>query len=282
MDIAFKINRSNSDINLKNGNVPYLFFDKLNEMEIVKNGFSTRLGGVSKGHLSTMNLAFERGDDPENVLENYKIMAKTLGVDFNKMVLSKQTHTTNILRVTKEHFGMGITKERNYDNIDGLVTNEKGVTLVTLYADCVPLFFVDPVNEAIGASHSGWKGTVNKMGKCTVERMTKEFGTKPEDLMVAIGPSICQRCYEVSEDVIDEFRKNFAKKIVKDICYQKDNGKYQLDLWKANYYVLIEAGVKTENISTTNICTCCNSELLFSHRASKGMRGNMGAFLTLK
>lgn len=269
------------DIQLNDGDVPYLYFENINKTKIAKNAFSTRMGGVSKEHLSTMNLAFERGDERENVLENYKRMAKATGIDFENMVLSKQTHTTNILRVGKEHAQMGITKERNYDNIDGLVTNEKGITLVTLYADCVPLFFVDPVNNAIGAGHSGWKGTANRMGKCMVQKMQQEFGSNPNDIVAGIGPSICQDCYEVSEDVIEKFRNEFSQEIISDICYKKANGKYQLNLWKANYHILLEAGIRAENISITDICTCCNSEMLFSHRASHGLRGNMGAFLTL-
>lgn len=154
--------------------------------------------------------------------------------------------------------------------------------LVTIYADCVPLYFVDPVHKAIGLSHSGWKGTVHRMGKVTLERMAEEFGTRPEDVQAAIGPSICQDCYEVSEDVAEAFMNEFADHQDDQLVYRKDNGKYQLNLWRANELVLLEAGIRPEYLTITNVCTCCNHELLFSHRASHGQRGNLGAFLGLK
>jgi len=205
-----------------------------------------------------------------------------LGVEYESLVLSYQTHTTNIRVVTKKDRGKGIIKERDYTDIDGFITNDPTVTLVTFYADCVPLFFVDPVHNAIGLSHSGWRGTVDHIGKKTLEKMHEEYGTMPEDVVAAIGPSICLDCYEVSEDVIEEFKKGFGENKLKDICYKKDNNKYQLDLWKANEIVLRDAGIMKEKLSISNICTCCNPELLFSHRASKGLRGNLAAFLCLK
>lgn len=164
---------------------------------------------------------------------------------------------------------------------DGLVTNVPGICLVTFYADCVPLFFVDPVHRAIGLSHSGWKGTVHKMGKVTVERMREKFGTDPSQVVAAIGPSICQECYEVSEDVIEQFRENFRKELWEELFYRKENGKYQLDLWRANRAVLMEAGIAGERIAVTNVCTHCNPDILFSHRSTGTDRGNLSAFLAL-
>lgn len=270
------------EIKLKvNKDVPYLYFENIENTGFVKHGFSTRLGGVSREHLYSMNLGFKRGDDIENVYENYKRFAAALEIDYNSFVLSYQTHTTNILKVGRSDMGKGLTKERGYTDVDGLITNEPGVTLTTFYADCVPLLFVDTANRAIGTSHSGWRGTVNKMGLKTVQKMTEEYGTNPKDIAAAVGPSICQDCYEVSGDVISEFERNFSKEIAADISFKKDNGKYLLDLWKANKYVLLEAGILEENISITNICTCCNSELLYSHRASGGLRGNMGAAIQI-
>jgi hypothetical protein len=164
--------------------------------------------------------------------------------------------------------------------VDGLVTNEPGVVLSTFFADCVPLYFVDPVHRAIGLSHSGWRGTVGRMGERTLEKMASEFGTNPRDVYAAVGPSICQDCYEVSADVADAFAAEFAGH-TDDILRSGKNGKYQLDLWESNRIVLCEAGVLPEHLAITNVCTCCNPELLFSHRASRGMRGNLGAFLFL-
>jgi YfiH family protein len=176
----------------------------------------------------------------------------------------------------------GLTRQLDYQDVDGLITNEPGLCLSTFYADCVPLYFVDPVQKAIGLSHSGWRGTVGKIGAVTVQKMREEYGSKPEDIIAAIGPSICQDCYEVSEDVIVEFQNNFDEKYWKELYYRKENGKYQLNLWKANEIVLAEAGILKEHIAVTNLCTCCNSEVLFSHRASNGKRGNLAAFMALK
>ncbi len=165
--------------------------------------------------------------------------------------------------------------------MDGMITNEPGLMLATFYADCVPLFFVDPVKRAVGLSHSGWKGTAGKMGRCTVEAMVREFNSRPEDILAAIGPSICADCYEVSGDVILEFEKSFGAEAVESFSIRKGNGKYQLDLWEANRYVLLEAGIRPEHMAVTDICTCCNPDKLFSHRASHGKRGNLAAFLGL-
>ena len=264
----------------KNG-VPYFVFKNLENTGLVRHGFSMRMGGVSEGFLGSLNLSFTRGDDPEKVRENFRRMGMAVGFKTKDLVLSAQTHTTNVRLVTEEDRGKGFDKEKDYTDTDGLITNVPGLMLVTIYADCVPLYFVDPVHKAIGLSHSGWKGTVHRMGKVTLERMAEEFGTRSEDVQAAIGPSICQDCYEVSGDVAMEFEQAFAGH-GREILLAKENGKYQLDLWKANEIVLLDAGVLSEHIEITDICTCCNPDLLFSHRASHGKRGNLGAFLCLK
>ena len=262
--------------------VLYLTYPILENTNIVKHGFSTRIGGVSKGFLGTMNLSFSRGDNEDSVRENFRRMAEVLDVSIADFVFSMQTHTTNVHKVTMEDRGKGIVKPLDYRDVDGLITDVPGLCLATFYADCVPLYIVDPVHKAIGLSHSGWRGTAERMGKVTLQRMQEEYGTNPADVVAAIGPSICQDCYEVSEDVILEFQKQFAKAQWDSLFYKKENGKYQLDLWKANKIILEEAGVLKESIAVTNLCTCCNSEMLFTHRASKGMRGNLAAFMALK
>ena len=192
-----------------------------------------------------------------------------------------------VSRVEKEDAGKGVTKEKDYRDVDGLITNVPGLILGTFYADCVPLLFVDPVHHAIGCSHSGWRGTVGEMGKKTVEAMREAYGSRPEDIFAAIGPSICQDCYEVGKDVAEPFEKLFSQEryqdvSMKNILTEKVNGKYQLDLWRANEAILLGAGILKEHLSMTDICTCCNPGYLFSHRASKGRRGNLAAFLMLK
>lgn len=265
----------------KNG-VRYLQFPSLLETGACRHLFSTRIGGISKGDLGTMNLSYSRGDKKENVDENFRRIAEVLDCSVGDFVLSQQTHTTNVKTVTAEDKGKGIVKELGYTDIDGLITNVPGVVLSTFYADCVPLFFLDPVKKAIGLSHSGWRGTVGKMGKVTVERMTKEYGSNPKDIIAAVGPSICVDCYEVSSDVADAFMEAFAyAENLDKIVIPKSKEKAMLDLWQANYAVFLEAGIMKEHITLPDICTSCNKELLFSHRASNGKRGNLGAFLML-
>lgn len=276
-------------------------FAGLEQTGIVEHFFSTRHGGVSSDYLYSLNFSYAQGDSRENVDENYRRAAAHLEMTSSDIVCSQQTHTTNVRRVTAADKGKGVVRERDYADVDGLVTNEKGIVLATFYADCVPLFIVDPVKRAIGLSHSGWRGTVGKMGRVTLDKMRAEYGTKPEDVRVAIAPSICQSCYEVSEDVALAFGENFERDDTKaveylmryqqdytqkdiDAClmYEKGDGKYQLNLWYANFRVFRDAGVPDENIEVTDVCTCCNPEHLFSHRASKGRRGNLGAFMMLK
>ncbi|TCL55692.1 hypothetical protein EDD76_114103 [Kineothrix alysoides] len=263
------------------GEVEYLTFPGIEETGIVRHLFSTRVGGVSEGMFASMNLSYTRGDEKDAVDENFARVARILGRRAEDFVFSDQTHTTNVRRVTAKDRGKGLVREKDYADVDGLITDEPGIVLSTFYADCVPLFFVDTVHKAIGLSHSGWKGTVNRMGGRTLEEMRREFGTESKDVTAAIGPSICGKCYEVDGDVAEQFAAAFEGESLTDILAKKENGKYLLDLWKANFYVLAQAGVPKQKISVTDICTCCNSDYLFSHRASKGKRGNLGAFLSL-
>lgn len=260
----------------------YLTFPLLENTGLVRHLFSTRMGGASRGIYSSMNLSFSRGDNKEDVDENFRRIAQILDSTPEHIVCSKQTHTTNVRKVTEEDLGKGVVRETDYDDVDGLITNVPGIILATFYADCVPLYFVDVKKGAIGLSHSGWRGTVNRMGQVTLQAMKRAYGTEPSDVMAAIGPSICQDCYEVGEEVADAFRKNFPNEWEYLIRKGKEEGKYQLDLQETNRRILLAAGVLPENIAVTDICTCCNSELLFSHRGSNGKRGNLGAFLELR
>ena len=235
-----------------------------------------------------MNLSFTReNDNAENVFENYRRIAKALGVSFDSFVAAHQTHTTNIKKVGLNDKGKGVTKERDYTDIDGLITDEKGITLVTFFADCIPLYFFDPINNAIGLAHSGWRGTLNGMVTKMVKAMEENYKTNPKNLIACIGPGICEDCYEISLDLADKFKSSFDIENISDIIsnYHKDkfgNEHCQLNLWKANEILMIRAGILRENISISNICTHCNSNLLFSHRKQGDDRGNLAAFLALK
>lgn len=272
----------NNTTKFHTGKVPVFSSRILDEIPGLYNAFSTKIGGISTGQYESMNLSFTVGDDVSNVVENFHIFAKNAKISTDSMVYSHQTHTTNVMKVTKDMGGMGIDRERTYSDIDGIVTNETGLCLVTSYADCVPLYIVDPIKKAIGLSHAGWRGTVNNIAKNTVELMINEYGCNPVDLKVFIGPSICAECYEVSEDVAVEFAKAYGTNVFEKILIPKDNGKFKLNLHEANRINFIKEGVATDNIEITDICTCCNSEILFSHRATKGKRGGLCAFLMLK
>lgn len=273
--------KSHMQIKEKNG-VTWLSYPAFEQFQDIVHAFSTRLGGVSQGIYSSMNLSFTRGDEEAAVYENYRRLAAAVGFAAEDIVTSDQIHTANVRVVTEEDRGNGITKPRPYTDVDGMITNVPGLVLATFYADCVPLYFIDPVRHAIGLSHSGWRGTVAKIGRVTVDKMREMYGTDPQDLYTAIGPSICQDCYEVSEDVIQQFQQAFPENIWADLYYRKENGKYQLNLWKANEWILLNSGILPEHLAVTNLCTCCNSDLLFSHRASHGKRGTLAAFLALK
>ncbi len=260
----------------------YLTFPLLDKEEGIRHLFTTRIGGVSEGIYATMNFSYQRGDKKEAVDENFRRIAEIFDTTPERIVCSRQTHTTNVRLVTEEDCGKGVVRPADYEDIDGLITHVPGIVLCTSFADCVPLYFVDEKKGAIGLAHSGWRGTVDRMGKVMVEAMKEAFGSRPEDLTAAIGPSICQDCYEVGEDVAGKVREGFPgewKALLKD---GKEEGKYQLDLWEANRRILLQAGIKPERLAVTDLCTCCNSGVLFSHRASNGKRGNLAAFLELR
>ena len=265
----------------KEDEIVYITFPGLEKTGCVKQLFSTRIGGVSRGMFSSMNLSYTRGDEKEAVDENYRRIAACLESDVSCFVCSDQTHTDNIRIVGSEDMGKGTIYPKDYHDVDGLITDQRGIVLGTFFADCVPLFFVDPVKKAIGMTHSGWRGTVQKIGKKTVRMMQEQYGSNPADMYTAIGPSICQSCYEVSGDVIDRVKEAFPESLWSDLFYPTIPGKYQLNLWEANRQIMLEAGILAEHIEVTDICTCCNPDFLFSHRASQGKRGNLGAFLAL-
>ena len=272
----------NNDSVHPSNKAPLIKFKCFEGIDFINYGFSTRLGGTSSGIFTSMNLSFNRGDDERSVSKNFELIADSIGTKPENMVYAMQTHTSNVLKVDKSRCGMGVTRKRDFLDIDGLITNVPGVCLVTSYADCVPLYFVDVVKKCIGLSHSGWRGTVGKIGIQTVKLMVDSFGSNPQDIIAFVGPSICSDCYEVSQDVADEFLNAYSKEQINHILFSKSNKKFQLNLHQANQYNLLDAGLKPEKIFVTDICTCCNPNLLYSHRASKGERGGLCGFLEIK
>ncbi len=260
---------------------PVLTFQALDDIPYIKHGFSTRLGGVSDDIWQSMNLGFTRGDDESKVKENFKRVCKAIGIKDTRLVSASQEHSDKIQLVTKEDCGKGFHIKRDFENADALITNQKGVPLVVYVADCVPIFLVDRRNKAIGLVHSGWRGTVLHIAAKTILKMKEQFGTESEDIIAVIGPSICGMCYEVGEEVAEEFNIAFKKSDVSVFLKSKGDGKYLLDLWKANMIILKNQGVPLSQISTSNVCTSCHNKLLFSHRASKGKRGTLAGFIQL-
>lgn len=275
----FDINKAILNIESR---TPFITFPALSNIPFLRHGFSTRLGGVSKGYYESMNLGYTNGDNRKDVDENYRRICESIGLPMKNCVLSQQVHNTVVKLITEADKGKGIIKDRDYEGVDGLITNIPGIPLVAFSADCIILYFVDTKNQAIGLSHSGWRGTVKRMGKVTLEAMRDHFGTDPKDVVVVIGPSICMDCYEVSEDVADQFINEFNSEQITDILLNKGNHKYQLNLWEANKHILLDAGIEKNNIHISGVCTSCNKDILFSHRATQGKRGLLAAFLMIE
>lgn len=262
--------------------VVYAAFPALETLPFVRHGFSTRLGGVSRGIYAAMNLSFTRGDDPAAVRENFRRFCTAAGLDDRQVVVSAQEHHVNLYNATAADRGRGVDRERGYTDIDGLLTDEPGVVLCTQYADCVPLLFVDPVRRVVGTSHAGWKGTAAGIGAVTVERMAADYGCRREDILAAVAPSIGPCCFEVDEPVYAAFAQAFSGRSWFNSCYeQKAGGKYHLNLWEINRRTLLDAGVSAEHIAVTDLCTRCHPELFWSHRAAGPQRGSLAAFISL-
>ncbi len=268
-----------STIRTADNGVKYITFGIFDAAGL-KHGFSTCVGGVSPARYQSMNLGFNRGDSYENVIANHKLFAEAVGYDHEKTVLSDQIHETHIAHVTEAYAGTGMDGNGGIKGMDGLITDVPGIPLMTFYADCVPLFFYDPVKKVIAAAHSGWRGTVSRIGKLMVDKLVSDNGCKRENILAVIGPSICGDCYEVSEDVADRFAETFPEDI-DNIAEKKSDGKYMLDLWEANRHILLSSGIKKENLETAGICTFHNPELMISHRKTGGIRGSMAGVVVL-
>jgi YfiH family protein len=271
--------------------VVWLTFPMLEQADFVTHAFTTRFGGVSEGNFAELNLGMQMekaamGEETgeRNHRINYGIIASALHRKPEDVVISWQTHTSNVRKVTAEDAGKGLTRERDYRDVDALITNVPGLLLTTLHADCTPLLFIDPVHRAVGAAHSGWRGTVRKTGAETLRAMHEAYGTDPADVLAEIAPTIGAECYEVGMEVAEEFRNLFGE----DICTEEKiltPGRaehMQLDLARANRRILLDAGIAEEHLGISGICTCCHSDIFFSHRGTHGApRGNLGAMISI-
>lgn len=261
-----------SMINQISGTLEY----EISESISVPHCFTTRLGGVSTGIFSSLNLACHRGDDSENVAENFRILGNALGFDPKNVVLTRQTHSDIIRIVT--HADCGSLDHHTYPECDGLITNTPGLALVVFTADCTPILLHDPVTGAVGAVHAGWRGTAADIAGKAVRAMTNAFGCAPGNIRAAIGPNIGKCCFATDADVPAAMTNLLGDQALEHISLSND--KYYVNLKAINAQLLRNAGVNHIEISAS--CTMCQSQRFWSHRVTQGMRGSQGAIIVCK
>lgn len=272
MSQSFKVN--------KKGDIIYLTVPSFEEHDGVIHAFSTRHGGVSCPPYSSLNLAFHTGDDPQAVVKNRQHLCSELGIDLADVVTAEQVHGDHVQVITAKDAGAGaFVQETRIKGTDALITKEK-VALMAFYADCVPILIYDYVTKAVGLAHSGWRGTLMQIGAKTIKAMVAEFGTRPENCLIGIGPSIGPCCYEIDDNVLQKVQQTFV--YWQDLVEEKENGHWDLDLWAANRQSLIGVGVPAENIAVSGMCTMCNHDMLFSYRGENGITGRLAAIIMLK
>lgn len=263
-------------VNIKGDLVYYSVraFDKCG----VHNMYTTKAGGVSKNQYSSLNFSLGDDEKEKNVIKNYEIALSAIGCDINSLVCTKQVHGNNVLTVTKSDCGKGVLRPHGWE-ADGLITQEKGVTLAAYYADCAALAFFDPKREVIGVAHAGWRGAVAHIASKTVEKMAEQFQCDPADILVSVGPCICKSCFQVGEEVCEQVLSGYGND-AETLILNTANGSY-LDLAGLNQLDLLNGGVRNENISMSGLCTCCNSHRFWSHRKTNGIRGKHAVFMCM-
>jgi len=238
-------------------------------------GFTTRRGGVSKRPYDTLNLGLHIPDQPIDVIANREILAKHVQAPLDTWVVGEQSHHTNIKVVDQHDHGTGsISHENTLAGIDGLITKESGLLCTALFADCVPLYFFDPVSKYIGIAHAGWKGTVHQLAQKMVAELINR-GTNPTDLLVAIGPCISLANYQVDDHVLQYIDDQYREHTIID----QGNNRYLLDLKQLNVENLLQAGVLRHHIDVTSYCTFADKELFYSYRRDHGETGRMAAYI---
>lgn len=244
-------------------------------------GFTTKNGGVSKNDYASLNLGYHVGDELACVCANREKLAEKLKFPLSNWVGAEQIHDTVLKKINKADGGKGSNSyEDSFKGTDGFYTNEEGVLLTLCFADCVPLFFIAPEKKMIGIAHAGWKGTVGQIAQQMISAWGRE-GIKPEQIFVAIGPSICEKCYIVDDHVI-----NLVEKSLVDVDKKPYNlvteGQYSLNLQELNRHILLTSGVPDNHILQTGLCSSCIHEEFFSHRRDHGKTGRMLSFIGWK
>ena len=245
----------------------------------VQHAFTTRLGGVSEGMYAALNLRFSCDDARENVIENYRLLCAAIGVDAERAVPTHQLHHDHIRIVTEEDAGKLFCKPRDYEDVDGLITNVPGIPLFIYSADCGITLLHDPVSGCIGAVHSGWRGVALGILPKTAEAMCRTYGAKPENIRVAMGAGIGQCCFETDSDVPDAMRNAIGA--AAEPFMERRGEKWHIDLRGINVHRLRKIGISEEQIDLLPLCTACNPDLYWSHRLTGNSRGVQGAVISL-
>ena len=252
----------------------YFTSELMEEIPQIVHCFTSKSGGESMGKISGLNLGFRVGDDCDAVAANYRLVAKDLGFPETRMTAAKQTHSTDIVVVSDENAGCGVSRLSKTFEADGLVTNLNNTPIGVFYADCVPILLADISAGVIAAVHSGWRGTGGRIAENGIRVMCERFGASPCNIIAVIGPSIGPCCFETAAEVAAEFDETLRKSL--------PDGKFKVDLWEANRRILLGCGVLPENIDVFGLCTICRNDILYSYRTHKDKTGRMGAFIMLK
>lgn len=257
----------------------YYTADSFSSVDKVAHGFSTRLGGISQGPLSSLNLGRSRNDEPSCVRENYRRFGNALGMNLDRIVMCQQVHSDTVRVVTEKDAFIDLYEPTRFEG-DGLITNCSGLTLAVFYADCIPVLLYDPVCKVIAAIHSGWRGTSLGIAKTAVQQMEQSFGSQPESILAAIGPGIGPCCFETHDDVPIAMRKAMGDSISPFIA-SLPGSKFQVDLKGIIAHGLRSIGLLPQHISISNLCTACHLDLFWSHRKLGDARGNQAAMIQL-
>jgi len=231
-------------------------------------GISTRKGGVSSGHLDSLNLGLQVGDKQENLEENFKRFCSAVGVDREHLCIAYQEHTSNIVTISD---ASKIGLKCPFESIDGFITSVAEVPLMVRFADCQGVFFYEPEMKVVAAVHSGWRGNAKNIIGKAVKKMVDEYKCRASDIVVGISPSLGRCCAEFSDPYkeLPEHLHDFV------------DGR-MVDLWEASRVQLLDAGVKEENIEIAGICTVCENERFFSYRGGKKRCGHNGGVIMMK
>lgn len=268
------------NINFKNA-LSYLTFKELDKYNFIKHAYTTRLGGISENEFKSLNLGLNSLDDKKCIDKNYDIFCECMGIEKYNLVATSQIHEDKIRVITKKDISTRKENITTLEGTDGIITNEIGIGLVTSHADCCAVYMIDTKKRVIGLAHAGWRGTVKNIAGKLARKFFDIYDSSPNDTIVALGPGIGRCCFEVPNSFIENF---YSLRIPNTYTYTyktENSEKVKIDLLEVNRQLLLEVGLKDKNIFKSDVCTMCNHDLLFSHRATKGKRGTNIAYLSL-